>query len=171
MTFRTLIHSAAAFAAPAILGAFAPSAQAYESLGGACSLEVRVNLAEDGRIVQRDPGTVRCLGMIGRQTVDPDVAGASVTGAVRRRGTRCEPALLSGSLRLDLRRLVSFDARPVVTFTGRWRGVGLGPADAVGGAGVVEGLAMTFAGTARLVPANLSCTSHTLQMELAFLPR
>ena len=165
MSIRTLILSAAA------LAALAPSAHAYQSLGGACSLEVRVNLAEDGRIAQRNPGTVRCAGMIGRQSVDPDVASASVTGRYRRRGTRCEPALRSGTLRLELRRLISFDARPEVVFNGSWKGAGLGPADAVDGAGVAEGLAVAFAGTARLVPANLSCTSHTLQMELVFMPR
>jgi hypothetical protein len=171
MTFRTLIFSAVAFGALAILGAFAPSAQAYQSLGGACSLEFRVNLAEDGSIMQRNPGTVRCAGMIGRRSVDPGVADATISGRFRRRGTRCEPALRSGSVRLQLRPLISFDARPEIVFNGDWKGAGLGPADAVDGKGIVEGLTMAFAGTARLVPANLSCTSHTLQMELAFMPR
>ena len=171
MTFRTLIISAAAYAALAILGAFAPSAHGYDSLGGVCSLDVRVNLAEDGRIVQRNPGIVRCAGMIGRQSVDPGVAEAAVEGRYRRRGTRCEPALITGGFRLRPRRLVSFDARPEILVTGRWKGAGLGPADAVDGTAVAEGLSMAFAGTARLVPANLNCTSHTLQMELAFMPR
>ena len=171
MTFRTLILSAAAFTALAVLAAFAPSADAYESLGGACSLEFRVNLAEDGRIAQRSPGTARCAGMIGRQSVDPAVVDASLEGRVRRRGTRCEPALISGGFRMKPRRLVSFDANPEIQVTGSWKGAGLGPADAVDGKAVVEGLVLAFAGTARLVPANLGCTSHTLQMELAFVAR
>lgn len=171
MTFRTLISSAVALTALALLGALAPSAQAYQSLGGACSLEVRVNLAEDGRIAQRSPGTARCAGMIGRQSVDPAVFEPVVEGRVRRRGTRCEPALVSGTFRLRPRRLVSFDARPEILVSGRWKGAGLGPGDVVDGTAVAEGLSMAFAGTARLMPANLNCTSHTLQMELAFMPR
>ena len=171
MTFRTLILSTAAYGALWLLGLLAPSAHAYQSLGGACSLEFRVNLAEDGRITQRNPGTTRCAGMIGRQSVDPGVADAALEGRFRRRGTRCEPALISGGFRLKPRRLVSWDANPEILVTGRWKGAGLGPADAVDGTAVVEGLAVAFAGTARLVPANLSCTSHTLQLELVFMPR
>ena len=165
MTARTLIASAVAFAA------LAPSAPAYQSLGGACSLDVRVNLTEDGRIAQRNPGVVRCAGMIGRQSVDPAAADAAVAGRAKRGGTRCEPVLTSGTVRLRPRRLVSFDPHPEITFTGNWKAAGLGPADAVDGIGVAEGLEVAFAGTARLVPANLNCTSYTLQMELAFMPR
>ena len=171
MTVRTLICSAAALTALALLGAFAPSAAAYQSLGGACSLEIRVNLAEDGRIAQRNPGLVRCAGMMGRQSVDPAAADASVAGRATRGGTRCEPVLTSGTVRLRPRRLVSFDPHPQVTFNGSWKAAGLGPVDAVDGTGVVEGLKVAFAGTSRLFPANLNCTSYTLQMELLFMPR
>ena len=171
MTARTLIISAATFAALALLGAFAPSAQAYQSLGGVCSLEFRVNLTEDGRIAQRNAGTARCAGMIGRQSVDPGLADALVGGRAKRGGTRCEPVLTRGTVRLRPRRLISFDPHPEVTFSGSWKAAGLGPADAVDGTGVAEGLEQSFAGTARLLPANLNCTSYTLQMELLFVPR
>ncbi len=171
MTARTLIVSTLASTALALLGACAPSAQAYQSLGGACSLDVRVNLGEDGRIAQRNPGVVRCAGMIGRQSVDPAAADASVAGRAKRGGTRCEPVLTSGTVRLRPRRLISFDPHPELTFSGSWKAAGLGPAHAVDGTGVAEGLKLSFAGTARLLPANLNCTSYTLQMELAFMPR
>ena len=120
MTARTLTASAIAFAALALLGALAPSGHAYQSLGGVCSLEVRVNLGEDGRIAQRTPGPAPCAGRIGRPSVDPGAADAIVAGRARRGGTRCEPSLKSGSVRLRPRRLISFDARPEVTFSGDW---------------------------------------------------
>ena len=174
MTFRTLIISAVTLSALAILGSFAaPSAAArsFQSTGGVCSLELRVKLAEDGSIASRSPGTAHCAGQIGRAMVDPGRAAAAVSGRWRRGGTRCEPTLLSGELRVEPRRLISFDARSEIPFSGSWKAAGAGPVVAFDGTGVSQGLTMSFAGTARLVPAALDCTLHTLQMEIAFMPR
>jgi hypothetical protein len=75
-------------------------------------------------------GTARCLGSIGKWTVDPSPVRAEAAG---------------GRLVFYPRRLVSFDPDPAMTFSGRWSAVG----GLVSGEGVIEGSRIPFAGTVR----------------------
>lgn len=168
---RMIRHALFIAAAGALLAPAPAAASAYETLGGACVVEFRVRLGAEGQLVQTEPAVVRCVGAIGRATVDPGPAAAEISGSFRPGATACTPRLASGQLRLLPRRLISFDARPEVPFQGSWKAGGLGAMDVVDGTGVSEGLVISFAGDARLTPGPGSCLFATLQMDLVFMPR